>query len=81
MGEQQRTAVARALAGGRELILADEPTGNLDTENAAIIANCLLEECRRGRTVVVATHDPSLLAIGGRRIPVVSGRLGDVPAS
>jgi putative ABC transport system ATP-binding protein len=74
-GEQQRAAVARALVGDKTLILADEPTGNLDTPNAQIIAACLAEERERGRAIVVVTHDPSLRGIGTRELQLVEGRL------
>ena len=75
VGEQQRAAVARALVGGKELILADEPTGNLDTANVDIIAQCLSDEQRRGRTVFLVTHNESLLGIGTRSLHIEAGRL------
>jgi len=77
VGEQQRVALARALVGGQKLILADEPTGNLDPRNAEIIARCLVEESHKGRTVILATHDPVLLDIAPRRIRIESGQLTD----
>lgn len=55
-GEQQRVAVARALLGNKQLICADEPTGNLDDENAALIRETLREEAGRGRIVLLVTH-------------------------
>jgi putative ABC transport system ATP-binding protein len=73
-GEQQRAAVARALVGDKALILADEPTGNLDGPNAEIIASCLTEERERGRAIVIVTHDPSLRSIGTRELKLVDGR-------
>ncbi len=76
-GEQQRAAVARAMIGGKTLILADEPTGNLDVPNAEIIAECLTEERNRGRTIVLVTHDQSLLGIGTRELRLVEGMLVD----
>ena len=56
-GEQQRIAIARALLNDPELILADEPTGNLDPETSEGIINILLEISRSGRAVLIATHD------------------------
>ena len=75
VGEQQRAAVARALVAGQRLILADEPTGNLDAENIEIIADCLRGETRRGRTVVLVTHNESLLELGTRRLRIEGGRI------
>ncbi len=75
VGEQQRAAVARALAGDKKLILADEPTGNLDVANVEIMADCFREEARRGRTVLLVTHNPSLLDVGTRRFRLEAGRL------
>ncbi len=75
VGELQRAAVARALVGGKELILADEPTGNLDADNMEIIADCLREESRRGRTILLVTHNPSLLDIGTQSLRIERGRL------
>jgi ABC-type lipoprotein export system ATPase subunit len=74
VGEQQRAAVARALAGDPLVILADEPTGNLDAENAQIITSCLLEESRRGRAVVMVTHNRSFLDMGTRHLQLAAGR-------
>ena len=61
------------MMGGKKLILADEPTGNLDSRNAEIIAECLSEERGRGRTILLVTHDETLLDIGTRRLYLVSG--------
>ena len=75
-GMRQRVAIARALANDPALILADEPTGNLDTRNAAgvfdIFAKLVAEQ---GRTVIVVTHDPDLAARASRRIHLVDGRI------
>ena len=75
VGEQQRVALARALVGGQKLILADEPTGNLDPPNAEMIAQRLVHESRQGRIVVLVTHDPVLLEIATKRLRLESGRL------
>ena len=60
-GQAQRVAVARALVTDPDIVLADEPTGNLDGSNAAAVLDALHEMARRGRTVVIATHDPGVL--------------------
>ncbi|MCB0480882.1 MAG: ATP-binding cassette domain-containing protein [Flavobacteriales bacterium] len=60
-GEQQRVAIARALLNDPDLILADEPTGNLDPETSNRILNLLIEISQRGNTVLIATHDYSLM--------------------
>ena len=75
-GEQQRVAVARAVAGEPKIILADEPTGNLDAESATIIFDLLKTFHGRGTTLVVATHDKALIRkTGGRVIQLKEGRL------
>ncbi len=74
-GEQQRVAMARTLAGQPEIILADEPTGNLDQDNVDILAECLREEHRRGRAIILATHNRGLLDLGNRRLHIDSGRI------
>jgi len=75
-GEQQRVAVARALANGPEILLADEPTGNLDTATAGSVEDLLigLRE-RHGVTLVVATHNPRFAKRLDRQVHMVDGRL------
>lgn len=67
-GEQQRVAVARAIAGDPRIILADEPTGSLDPESAQIIMNLLRAYHSRGATVIIATHDRALMENSKERI-------------
>jgi len=74
VGEQQRVALARAIVGEKQLILADEPTGNLDPANAQLAAEVLREESGRGRLVVMVTHNPALLDLGSRRVCLRAGR-------
>jgi cell division transport system ATP-binding protein len=79
-GEQQRVAVARAVVGDPTIILADEPTGSLDAESAALIMKLLKSFHTRGATVVVATHDRALIrSIPGRVIYLQEGRLTSAP--
>ncbi len=79
-GEQQRVAVARAVVGDPTIILADEPTGSLDEESAALIMKLLKSFHTRGATVVVATHDRALIrSIPGRLIYLQEGRLTSAP--
>jgi putative ABC transport system ATP-binding protein len=77
-GEQQRVALARALANDPPLILADEPTGNLDTANGRHIMELLRTvHDRRRATVVLVTHDAELAAMAGSRIVLRDGRVVD----
>ena len=79
-GEQQRVAVARAVVGDPTIILADEPTGSLDDESAAVIFQLLHMFHQRGATVVVATHDKALIeSATGRVIQIRQGRLEPSP--
>jgi putative ABC transport system ATP-binding protein len=75
VGEQQRVAVARAIVGDKQVILADEPTGNLDEENVKIVGGVLKEESERGRIVALVTHNPALRDLGNRSLHLDAGRL------
>ncbi len=72
-GEQQRVAIARALACDPLLLVADEPTGNLDTETASAMLDVLDAVNRRGTTVVYVTHDPALTTRAGRTVTIRDG--------
>lgn len=74
-GEQQRTAMARALLHNPKILLADEPTGNLDEENTSIVLNSLKDFARSGGTVLLVTHDSTAAREADRVIPMKSGRL------
>jgi putative ABC transport system ATP-binding protein len=79
-GEQQRTAIARALAGRPALVMADEPTGNLDSATGASILELLRELHVEGTTILVITHDLEVAAAMERRIEIRDGRIiGDTP--
>lgn len=75
VGEQQRVAMARAIVAEPDIILADEPTGNLDRANSETFAQFLTEEHRQGRTIVVVTHDDNLLGMGNRSLELRAGTL------
>jgi putative ABC transport system ATP-binding protein len=75
-GEQQRVAVARAFANDPSILLADEPTGNLDSRNGAHVFDLMLEmNRRRGATLILVTHDHELAARADRRISLRDGRV------
>ena len=74
-GQQQRAAIARALAMESRLILADEPTGNLDTANSDAVMAMLLDMKRRGVAIVMVTHAPDLAAQADRQIVMRDGRV------
>jgi putative ABC transport system ATP-binding protein len=77
-GEQQRVAVARALINDPAIILADEPTGNLDERNEQIVMELLREVHETGRTIVMVTHDPTIARLADRRIQLHHGRITDI---
>ena len=77
-GEQQRVAIARALANEPETILADEPTGNLDTKTSRAIMELLREMNERGTTIIVVTHDPVVAAYTRKTFRLVDGRIASI---
>ena len=74
-GQQQRAAIARAIVGEPKLILADEPTGNLDTENGGQVMDILSELNRDGATVVMVTHSPAHADRARRTVHMLDGRI------
>jgi putative ABC transport system ATP-binding protein len=77
-GEQQRVAIARALINQPKLILADEPTGNVDEANEQIILDLFRELHAAGHTILIVTHDPSIGRLTDRRIELAHGRLAQI---
>src|SRR5580693_1757632 len=76
-GQQQRVAIARALAGSPRLLMADEPTGNLDSLMARGVLELLEEINRQGTTIIMVTHDPELAARAQRNVHVIDGQVTD----
>ncbi|WIG61189.1 MAG: ABC-type antimicrobial peptide transport system, ATPase component [Ktedonobacterales bacterium] len=74
-GQQQRIAIARALANDPPALVADEPTGNLDSKTAAQVFGLLEELTQRGKTVIYVTHDPRLAARATARVDLLDGRI------
>ncbi|MDO4821132.1 MAG: ATP-binding cassette domain-containing protein [Rothia sp. (in: high G+C Gram-positive bacteria)] len=79
-GEKQRCAIARAVAGSPTLILADEPTGNLDSENTAKVLSTLADLHKTGHTLIIITHDPAIAATAPRRASIIDGVLTEEPS-
>lgn len=76
-GQQQRVAIARALAADTPIVLADEPTGSLDNKNSNDIMNCFEEILRKGRTVIIITHDMNIASRCQRIIHIEDGIIVD----
>jgi putative ABC transport system ATP-binding protein len=74
-GQQQRVAVARALAGHPSILLADEPTGNLDSHNGEAVMNLLQELHQEGATICMVTHDPRFVQLAQREIRLFDGKV------
>ena len=76
-GQQQRVAIARALVGRPKVLLADEPTGNLDSRNAQIVMDLLAALHQRGTTIVMVTHDPRSAEQADRQVSLFDGKIVD----
>ena len=74
-GQRQRVAIARALVNDPAVVLADEPTGNLDRASGAAILELFLELHREGRTIVIVTHDEAVARLAERRVRLEDGRI------
>jgi putative ABC transport system ATP-binding protein len=74
-GQQQRVAIARATIGDPEIIIADEPTGNLDEDNKDIVMKLLLSFHKQGKTIIMVTHEKSLFNYGTRKIEMKNGNV------
>ena len=76
-GQQQRVAIARALAGEPRFLLADEPTGNLDSHMALSVMELISEINKSGTTIIMVTHDPALAEMASRNVHILDGRVSD----
>jgi putative ABC transport system ATP-binding protein len=80
-GQQQRVAVARAVAGDPLILLADEPTGNLDSKNGQAVMKLLRELHQSGSTLIMVTHDPAYARLASRTVTLFDGRIVDESSS
>ena len=81
-GEQQRVAIARALAADPALVIADEPTGNLDARNGENVLKLITElRAQTGKTFIIATHDPLVASHADRAIRIVDGKIAELDSS
>jgi putative ABC transport system ATP-binding protein len=80
-GQQQRVAVARAVAGRPAILLADEPTGNLDSQNGEAVMQLLSDLHKGGATICMVTHDPHYAGYAGRAVRLFDGRLLETPCA
>lgn len=79
-GQRQRVGVARALVGGRRILLADEPTGSLDSKNSRALFELFAQLAAAGRAILVTSHDPQCRTYATRSLEMVDGRLQDISA-
>ncbi|MBM4403380.1 MAG: ABC transporter ATP-binding protein [Candidatus Cloacimonetes bacterium] len=77
-GQRQRVAIARAMVNDPAILLADEPTGNLDTQSGGDILEIFSQLHQKGNTVIIVTHDPAVAQRAGRIIRIIDGRITDV---
>jgi putative ABC transport system ATP-binding protein len=77
-GQQQRVAIARALINDPDILLADEPTGNLDSKNSQAVLAILQKEHQKGKTVIIVTHEQSIAAACERQVLLKDGKISEV---
>jgi putative ABC transport system ATP-binding protein len=80
-GQQQRVAIARALAGEPRFLLADEPTGNLDSEMAGQVLDLITDINQSGTTILMVTHEPELASRAQRQVHMVDGQVTDITST